>query len=164
VSLCRTRLLDIAGGTVRTIETPDQGEVIGLAAGRLITYGACRGLPCPIASIDTTTGETTPLVAAAGAGRMVAAAAGPRVLAEAGADDERALVLVDAATGTSVAVPASTRGWHLVPAASRADGAVAVPPGWALLTRDGRVPGPSDAAELLHVDDGATLDLTEVTR
>jgi hypothetical protein len=162
--ICRTRLLDIAGGTVRSIETADQGEVIGLARGRLITYSACRGLPCPIASIDTTTREVTKVVPAAGAGRMVATTAGEQVLAEVGADDERALVLVDPATATSVAVPANVRGWHLVPSASRADGALDAPPGWALLTRDGRAPGPGDPAELINVDDGATLNLTEVTR
>ena len=164
MSVCRTRLLDITGGTVRTIETADQGEVIGLAGDRLITYGACRGLPCPIASIDTTTAEATTLVPAAAAGRTVATAAGPRVLAEVGTDDERALVLVDPASATSVAVPANVRGWHLVPSAARADGALGVPTGWALLTRDGGAPGPGDSAELVRVDNGATLDLTEVTR
>jgi len=39
-----------------------------------------------------------------------------------------------------------------------------VPPGWALLTRDGTAPGLGDPAELVRVDNGATLDLTEVTR
>jgi hypothetical protein len=164
MSNCRTRLLDVAGATVRTVETADQGEVIGVAAGRLITYGACRGLPCPIASIDATTGEARTLIAAVGAGRIVATAAGPRVLAEIGTDDERALVLVDPATAAAVSVAANVAGWHLVPSAARADGALGLPPGWAVLTRDGRAPRPGEPAQLLRVDDAATLDLTEVTR
>ena len=161
---CRTRLLDIAAATVRTVETPDQGEVIGLAAGRLITYGACRGLPCPIASVDAKTGEARTLIPAAGVGRILATAAGPRLLAEIGTDDERALLLVDPASAAAVSVAANVAGWHLVPSAARADGARGLPQGWAVLTREGRAPRPGEPAQLLRIDDASTLDLTEATR
>jgi hypothetical protein len=164
VSRCRTRTVEIADGTVRTLDGADQGEVIGLAAGRLVTYGACRGLPCPINSVDVTTGEVATLAPAVGAARIVATGNGPRVVAELGTDDDPALLLVDPASGRSAAVPANVEGWRLVPSAARAEGALAVLPGWALLTRDGRAARPGNAAELLRVDDGATLDLTEVTR
>jgi hypothetical protein len=164
MSICRTRLLDVAAGTARLVETADQGEVIGVVAGRLITYGACRGLPCPIASIDATTGEATNLVPAAGAGRMVATVSGPRVLAETGTADERELVLVDPASAISTELTGDFHGWHLVPSVARADGAVALPPGWAVLTREGRAPRAGEPAELLRVDDAATFDFTEVTR
>ena len=162
ITSCRTRLLDAAG--VRTFDEADQGEVIGLAGGRLIVYGACRGLPCPVSSIDTTTGAATAIASAAGAARLVVTTTGPRLLAEVGLDADRALVLVDPASAARVSVPIDARDWHLVPNAARAGGALATPPGWALLTRDGSPPGPGDAAELLDLENGATLDLMEVTQ
>jgi len=164
ISSCRTRLLDIATAAVRTLESADQGEVIGLAAGRLITFGACRGLPCNIASVDAVTGERTTLAPAARAARLVTTSHGPRLLAEVGTDDERALVVVDPASAASAPLPADIHDWHLVPSAPRADGALGVPPGWALLTRDGQAITPGDTAQLLRVDDGSTVGLTEVTR
>jgi hypothetical protein len=161
---CRTRLLDVASGAVRTVETEDQGEVIGLAGGEMITYGACRGVPCSIAAIDPSTAERTTLVEAANAASIVATAGGPRLVAETGADADRALVLIDPASAASKSVPADIHGWRLVPSQPRAGGAVSVPPGRALLSRDGRAPYPGDAAEVIDVQDGATLNLAEVTR
>ncbi len=161
---CRTRLLDTVSGNVRTIDNVLQGDVIGVAARRLITYGACRGLPCPIAAIDTLTGDATTLASNAGPARIVTTAAGPRLLAEVGTDDQRALVLVDPISAALAPLAADIHDWHLVPSAARANGAVAVPSGWALLTRDGSPPAAGEPAELLGVDDGATIDLLEVTR
>jgi hypothetical protein len=160
---CRTRLFDTISGNLQSVETADQGEVIGLAAGRLVTYAACRGLPCPIQSVDVATGESSTLSEAAGLARFVETAAGPRLLHEKGSGDERALLLVDPTSAASVPVSEAGSAWRVVPPAARAGGATSVPPAWALLSGDGRAARPGDAAELLRLDDGATLPLTEVT-
>jgi hypothetical protein len=161
---CRTRLLDPVSGDLQSVETADQGEVIGLAAGRLVTYAACRGLPCPIRSLKVATGETSTLSEAAGLARFVETAAGPRLLHETGSGDQRALLLVDPASGASLAISAAGSAWRVVPPPARAGGATSVPPAWALLSGDGRAAGPGDAAELLRLDDGTTLPITEVTQ
>jgi hypothetical protein len=161
---CRTRLLDPATGRLQSVETADQGEVIGLAAGRLVTYAACRGLPCPIVAVKVATGETSTLSEAAGLARFVETAAGPRLLHETGSGDERALLLVEPASGDSYPISGAGSAWRVVPPAARAGGATSVPRAWAVLSGDGRAAGPGDAAELLRLDDGTTLPLTEVTR
>src|SRR3954453_1092142 len=53
---CRTRLLDVATGSVTTIDRRGHGQMIGLTPQHLVTYGACTGLPCMVISGDLVTG------------------------------------------------------------------------------------------------------------
>jgi hypothetical protein len=50
-----------------TIADPDVGPLVGLAGDQLVARGACRGLPCPIVSVDVRDGGRASLVDAAGA-------------------------------------------------------------------------------------------------
>ena len=45
------------GRPVRLVDDPALGPLVGLAEGRLVTYAACRGLPCPIWSVDADVGR-----------------------------------------------------------------------------------------------------------
>ena len=42
---CRTRVLSPHGGPIITLDAPDLGGLVGLDGDRVVTYGACRGLP-----------------------------------------------------------------------------------------------------------------------
>ena len=161
---CRTRLLEVATDRVRSIETEGQGEIIGLAGHRLIGYAACRGLPCAIRSTDVTTGETAILAPAAGLARLVATDAGPRLVHETGDEDHRRLAVVDPASGESRPVATDARGLHVVPASVRAAGETRVPPGWLLLTPDGRNEPAMRDGVLVRLADGQTFELKGVQR
>jgi hypothetical protein len=54
---CRTRLLDVASGSVSTVDSRGHGQIIGVTPAHLVTYGACTGLPCPVISHDLATGS-----------------------------------------------------------------------------------------------------------
>ena len=47
---CRYRVVPAAGGAVTSIADPSLGSFVGMADGRLIARGACRGLPCALVS------------------------------------------------------------------------------------------------------------------
>jgi hypothetical protein len=72
---CRSRLLG-ADGDVALVADAHQGPLIGLAGDRLVTLGACPGLPCELRSTDLTTGATDVLHEASGIARLVADARG----------------------------------------------------------------------------------------
>ena len=63
---CRYRLLPASGDVVTTIADPTLGTSVGLAAGHLVTYAACRGLPCPLVSVDIADRTRTTIHDAAG--------------------------------------------------------------------------------------------------
>jgi hypothetical protein len=157
-------VLETGTGVLRSVETEDQGEVIGLVAGRLVTYSACRGLPCPIQSVNIVSGETATLSEAAGLARLVEAPAGARLLHETGSDVGQALVLVDPASSVPAPIPGGASAWRVVPEQARAGGALSMPPDWALVSPDGRAATPGGPVELLSLTDGTTLSLTQVTQ
>lgn len=83
---CRTRLLDVATGKVRSYdEVPLLSDIIGLTADAYLAYGTCGGFPCPIYHVDLATGALETLVDGAGGGyaALVQAAAGPLLVYEA---------------------------------------------------------------------------------
>jgi hypothetical protein len=47
---CRYRVVPSTGGAATTVADPSLGSFVGMADDRLITRGACRGLPCPLVS------------------------------------------------------------------------------------------------------------------
>lgn len=58
---CRTRVLDIGSGEVRTHDDPPHGTLIGVAAGALYTLGACHWSPCSVLAIDRASGHAAVL-------------------------------------------------------------------------------------------------------
>jgi hypothetical protein len=77
---CRFRIVD-RSGAVRVIDDPRLGAPVGLLDGRLVARGACRGLPCPVLSVDPATGATSVLDAAAGSVAPIAGEDGGVVVA-----------------------------------------------------------------------------------
>jgi hypothetical protein len=155
---CRSRVLDVVTGTVRTVDDRDQGEVIGAVRGRLIAYAACRGLPCDISSTDIASGQKETLAHAAGLARLVPTDGGASLVHE--SVGSTGLVGVDVVTGAKRAIPAPQTSVRLVPDSRRARAGTRLPRGWALLTPDARARA-DEPALLVRVDDGATIPLPE---
>lgn len=94
---CVTRILDLGTGRVLIIDGA-HGELVGFAGDRLVSMGACGGLPCEVLSWDLATGVPATLeTAAIGAtvsrdGRVVVA------VRDAGA--ETAAFAIDPSTGS----------------------------------------------------------------
>jgi hypothetical protein len=161
---CRTRLVAPGAGHVTTIARPELGEVVGVANGRLVAYAACHGLPCPILSVEASTGRTALIAEAAGLAQLVPTDTGPRVIHESGPDSDRHLRSTDLAGGSAVTLPAPAGDLRLVPASVRASAGTQLPAGWVLLAPDGRRAGGSSRPVLLRLADGLTVSLGEVTR
>jgi hypothetical protein len=158
-SLCRSRVLDVSSGRVRRIETEDQGEILALVGDRLVTYGACRGLPCRIHAFDVAAGGDVVLSDGAGEARIATAPNGVRVVHERG-DGRAGLVLVDPQSGaaTTLSEPGKMR---LAPR-SRSDGGANLPAGWIPLVAGQSVD--RSPVAFLRLADGMTVDLTGVAR
>jgi len=73
---CRTRLFDAASGATSTFDALGQGQIIGVTAAHLVTYGDCVGLPCSVQSTDFASGSTTSLADEAWAASLVATDSG----------------------------------------------------------------------------------------
>jgi hypothetical protein len=166
---CRTRVVAPGTDELRQVDEPDLGPAIGLADGRLVSYLACHGLPCPVVAIDLSTGARRTLAPDAGPAVVIATDAGARLVHEGvvGARTALRTVRLDGTdshdTGT---LPA---GLSLHVDAARSAAGLAAPPGWVLLAPDGRMPihpATSAAAAPLfrHVLDGRTVAVDEVTR
>jgi hypothetical protein len=79
---CRTRLLNVASGSITTFDAPGQGQIIGVTPTHLVTYGDCLGLPCAVLSTDLSTAATASLADEAWSAALVAADGGPVVQIE----------------------------------------------------------------------------------
>ena len=163
---CRTRVIAPRGGPVVTVDAPDLGVLVGFAGDRIVTYGACRGLPCPIVSTDLTSGDRRELTPAGGTAVVLATPDGARVVHEtAGATGRRLRdVTLDGVDARDVGpVP---DGVGLLPAPIQAGSAMRLPPAWVLLAADGRLPadGVGPGPQLRHVPDGSTVPFDEATR
>ena len=97
---CVTRLLDLSSGEVAVLDGEGQGPIIGFAGLQLLTWGACHGLPCPVAAWNVAAGVARTVVPAtssaalSGDGRTLAV-----VLP--GPDDGRELVAIDLRSGVA---------------------------------------------------------------
>jgi hypothetical protein len=167
---CRTRVLDPAPGgrPVRLVADPELGPLVGLAGDRLVTYDACRGLPCPIESVDVDSGDRTLLSDEAGLAVLSGAGPDARLVHEtSGASGPRLRSIApDGRIVTDLgAVPTGLR---LMPDATRSGSGTRLPRDWVALAPDGRLPIDAPAASpeltLRHVPDGLTVPLPEVTR
>ncbi len=121
------------------------GPIVGVADGRLVTYLACRGLPCPIVAVDLATGARQILAADGGQAVLVRTEAGPRLVHERGAGPRATLrsIALDG-TGARELGPLPD-GLGLVGSVDGSQVTAAIPAGWFLLaptdaTADARRP------------------------
>ena len=162
---CRTRLIDPQTGATTTVAGIDQGRMVGVADGRLVTYLACRGLPCPIVAVDIATGARQILTTNGGQAVLVRTEAGPRLVHERGAGPQATLRSI-ALDGTAAReIGPLPDGLGLVGSVDGSQVTAAIPAGWFLLAPTDAAPargGPS--ASLRHLSDGQTISLPGVTR
>ena len=163
---CRTRINSPLGGPPRTLDAPDLGPLVGLDGDRVVTYEACRGLPCPVVSIDLTSGDRRVLASAAGLAVLVSTPNGARLVHEArlGAGPGLRSVALDTGDASDLGpIPDDLR---LHPSPTQAGSATRVPRGWVLLAPDGRMPadGRSGRPEFRRIPDGSTVPLDEAAR
>ena len=162
---CRTRVLDPVTGASLTVDDDRLGTLIGLDDARLVSHGACRGLPCPIVTTTLATEASQVLVPDAGPGALIATPDGPRLVHEvAGAHGRRLRsVAVDGSAASDLG--SLPDGLELV-VPDAGDSGTTLPAAWVLLAPEGRLP--ADAApstlRLRHVPDGATVPFEEATR
>lgn len=161
---CRTRIVDVVGGDVRTIDDADLGTMIGLAGSSLVTYQACPGLPCPILAVDFASRVRTTVAAAASGAVLASTPDGPRVVHEVfdGAGIGLRAVTLDGAHARDLGSVAD--GLRLLSPAGLAGAATVVPEGWVLLGPEGRVPanGPRERSQLRQIADGTAVQLQEI--
>jgi hypothetical protein len=167
---CRTRVIEpvSAGRPVRLVADPALGPLVGLAGPRLISYAACRGLPCPLLSVDADSGDQVQLTDAAGLATLAGAGADARVVHEWDGPSGRHLRSI-APDGRDVSdLGAIPTGLRLMPDTARSATGTRLPPDWVLLAPDGRLPADGDAdtvpPTLRHVPDGRSVPLDEVSR
>jgi len=162
---CRARVLDLEGGGVRLVADPSLGDIVGLAGDRLVAHGACRGLPCPLVSLDLAGGSTLVLDHAAGQAVLSRGAEGePVVVHEVGAaGDTLRVVGLDGHDPHDLA--GDPDGRRLVAGPARSAGAAEAASGWILFGPDGRLPIDGTVRSILrHVPDGRAVPLDEVSR
>jgi hypothetical protein len=163
---CRTRLLTDTGEPAGSVEDPRLGGLVGVDGARVVTYAACRGLPCSIVATDFATGARRTLVTDGGRAVVVATAGGGRLVDElpiAGGSRLRTTDLSGAASDDLGALPP---GVGLVPDSERAASGLIAPPGWIVLAVDGRVPADASAPRplLRRIQDGITVPYDEALR
>jgi len=161
---CRTRVLDLVSGRPELAINDDrQGEMIGVGGSTLVTYGACAGLPCTIVATDLRgAGPTRVLADQAGFARLLTGVGGTRLVHEVGRPGSGVLRTVALTGGLESTVDVG-EGLLLAPAPARSGSSIALPPGWLLLSDDGRSQGPG-THRLMDPWSGRQQDLSEVTR
>jgi len=161
---CRYRVVPDAG-RVTTIADPDLGSFVGLAGDKLVVRAACRGLPCPILSVDVRGRGRASLADAAGRAVLARDAAGrAAVVYESEPDGSQlAAATPDGTRTTSLAAPPAElrliadAAWSGSAAEHSADRLVFGP--------DGRLPiDGSHHALLREVGDDTVVALDEVIR
>ena len=162
---CRVRVLDPVIGDVQLVSDPDVGDLVGLAGDRLVAHGVCRGLPCPLVSVDLQDGTMTVLDHAAGQAVLSRDADGhPVVIHEVGAAGHT-LRIVGLDGQHPEALDADPDGRRLVAGPARSGGAAETAPGWIVFGPDGRLPIDGALRPVLrHVPDGRAVPLDEVSR
>jgi len=149
---------------MRLVTDPALADVVGVDGDRLVAHGACRGLPCPLLSIDTATGATVVLDPAAGQAVLSHDADGRTVVVhEVGGGGDR-LRLVGLDGRGSRLLDGDPDGRRLVAGPARSASGAEHAPDWLLFGPEGRLPiGGTLPAILRHVSDGRTVQLGEVS-
>ena len=143
---------------------PGLGTAIGLARGRLVSYLACRGLPCPVVVTDVAGGGRRTLASDAGLALVTATPDGPRFVHSRGAAHGATLHSMTLDADGRVDLGPVPDGLDLLVDASRAGAGLDVPPGWLVLAPEGRpaFDGSAPTAILRHVLDGRSAAVDEV--
>lgn len=154
---CRTRVLAPDTGHVASVG--GTGPAVGLAENRLVAFAACRGLPCPILTVDLASGTRSRIAEAGGPAAL--GGAGDRVLVYAAPDGSLATLALG--PGSRAAAPARAAVSTLVPVrrGSASSGGGELPPGSVLLAPVGRFMDPLSAAGF-DPDAGLITRLQEV--
>jgi hypothetical protein len=140
------------------------GDLVGLTADRLVAHGACRGLPCPLLSVDLADGSTTTIDHLAGNAVLSRDAGGRVVIVHEVGAAGRSLHVVGLDGRDPEALAGDPDGRRLVAGPSRAASAAEHPPGWILFGPDGRLPSDGSVRSVLrHVPDGRAVPLDEVS-
>ncbi len=162
---CRTRIIARDGSPAGDVEAPDLGVLVGFAGDRAVTYGACRGWPCPIVSVDVRTGARLTLDASGGQAVVAPTSEGARLVLEtqrATGRNLRSLSLDGAAASDLGPIPDGL-GLGLGPGRSAA--ATRLPDGWVLLAPDpASADGQAVRQQLRRIPDGMAVPLDEAMR
>lgn len=160
---CRIRVADPGTAAVRTLADPSIGFAVGVAGDRVVAHGACRGLPCPLVSVELATGRATVVEPEGGAATVVPSTRGARIVVEAlAADAARLRDMAADGTDDHDLGPLGAglrlgegRGSHL-----------RLPGGWVLVAPDGDLRGTDDRSttSVRSVLDGRTVPMDEVIR
>jgi len=163
---CRTRILTLATGRLRLIDDADLGPAIGLADGRLVSYLACRGWPCPVVAVTIADGRRRVLAPDAGAAVVALTEDGPRLVHEHGPRNDRRVASVTLDGTETDDLGTLPGGLGLAVRGRWSDGATSAPRDWILLAPDGRAQfdGAGHVPILRHVLDGHTGPIDEVLR
>jgi hypothetical protein len=163
---CRTRLFDPRDGSVETLDAPDLGLLVGVEGDRVVTYGDCHGVPCPLISTDLATGTRTVVDEAAGAATLVRGPSGAEVVIEQETASGRAIrsVALDGSGGSDAVM--TTGDLELSGTPLSGVSSTRLPSGWVLLASDAGVSDDPDdhRSQLRHIPDGRTVPLDEATR
>lgn len=165
-SACRTRVIAPRSGTSAFLDAPDLGPVVGFDGDRLVTYGSCRGLPCPIIATDLGTRVRRVLAEAAGSAVVVATPDGGRLVHETGVGSSRILRSIALDGGQTMDLGAIPDDLRLLAPPVQAASGTRLPAAWILLAPEGGVPaeGSSHRPQLRQIPDGATVPLDEAVR
>ena len=161
---CRYRVVPDTGA-VMTIADPDLGALVGLADGHLVARGSCRGLPCPIVSIDVRGRGRASLVDTAGRALLARDSGGRSLVVYESNPDGSALegIAPDGRGPATVAAPPP--GLRLVADASWSGGAAEHPADELVFGPDGRLPiDGSRRALKRQIAGGPAVALDEVLR
>jgi hypothetical protein len=163
---CRTRILGSDGRSAGTLAEPDLGLLAGFDGNRMVTYGACRGLPCPLVATDLGTGTRQILADEAGLATVVGTSQGPRLIHEVFVDGGLRLRSIALDGGSAADVGPLPTGLRLAVTLDGSAGTARSPIDWIALVpdRDGPVEASSVQPQLRHLTDGATVQLDEVLR
>jgi hypothetical protein len=150
---CRIRVLALDSGEVAVVAEPDLGSLIGIDGDRVVTYRACRGLPCPIVSTDLATGARQRLADAAGSATMIGPDDALQVVFEVGTLDGRRLASVSAdGRTTDLGAIAVDRRLDAIP--GRPGDGDRLPAGLVLVVPVDPASGPG-RPEIFHIADGS---------
>jgi hypothetical protein len=162
---CRFRLVDPTTGDSSLVADPLLGGLVGVAEERIIARGACRGLPCPVVSVDRGGGRPVILADAAGQAVLATDEAGRAVVVHERDVDGRVVSAVRPDGTDARPIPVAVDDRRLVGPAAWAGGAVDHPPGWVVFGPDGRLPvAEGQSAVLRRIPDGRTVTIDEVLR
>jgi hypothetical protein len=162
---CRIRIIARDGSLAGELEAPDLGVLVGFDGDRAVTYGACRGWPCPIVSVDVRTGTRLTLDANGGPAVVAPTSEGARLVLETARATARTLraMALDGTTVSDLGPVPDGLGLGFGP--QRSAVATRLPEGWILLAPDPTSSdGPAVRRQLRRIPDGMTVPFDEAMR